>query len=244
MQLARQSGCEIEAESVDVHFQNPIPQAVHDQFEHLWMTHVQRVAGAGVIHVVTGLIVNEPVIGCVVHTAKTQRGAEMVAFGRVVVNHVQDHFDAGAVERLHHALELGYLAAVIAETRIARLGREEVDAVIAPIIPEAAIDQGLLIQERVDRHQLHCRDPQIFQVIEDNRMSQAGVGAADLLGNLRMAFRESLDVHFVDHLSWKGVSGGRSLPQSKSEVVTTPLGTAGASSRSSRARSCCGLPSV
>ena len=34
-------------------------------------------------------------------------GPELVAFGGVVVDHVEDHLDAGVVQRRHHLLELG-----------------------------------------------------------------------------------------------------------------------------------------
>ena len=37
---------------------------------------------------------------------KRQRRAALVAFGRVVVDHVEDHLDAGVVKMRHHLLEL------------------------------------------------------------------------------------------------------------------------------------------
>ena len=52
MQFSRERRREIEAEPVDVHFQNPIPQAIHDQLQDSGRLHVQGVAAAGVVLVV------------------------------------------------------------------------------------------------------------------------------------------------------------------------------------------------
>ena len=35
-------------------------------------------------------------------------GPEVIAFGRVVVDDVENHLEAGAVQRLHHPLELAH----------------------------------------------------------------------------------------------------------------------------------------
>ena len=40
VQLARQRGRQIKAETVHVHLKHPIPQAVHDELEHPRMPHV------------------------------------------------------------------------------------------------------------------------------------------------------------------------------------------------------------
>ena len=37
-------------------------------------------------------------------------GPELVSLGAVVVHHVEDHLDAGAVQLAHHGLELADLA--------------------------------------------------------------------------------------------------------------------------------------
>ena len=117
MQLARQGGGQIEAEAVDVHLLHPVPQAVHDQLQHLRMAHVERIAGARVVHVVARIVGDQAVVGGVVDAAETERRAELIALGGVVVDHVEDHFDAGAMQRLHHRLELADLLARDRRTR-------------------------------------------------------------------------------------------------------------------------------
>ena len=70
------------------------------------MAEVQRVPGAGVVDVVALLVGQQPVVGGVVDALERQRRAALVAFGGVVVDHVEDHLEPGVVEARHHLLEL------------------------------------------------------------------------------------------------------------------------------------------
>ena len=105
--------------------------------QHLRMPGVQAVSGAGVIHVVALLVRHQAVVGGIIDAAKAQHRAHVIAFRGVIVDHIENHFDAFAVESLHHGLELGHLAAEIAGPGIARVRTEEIGGVIAPIIAEA-----------------------------------------------------------------------------------------------------------
>ena len=51
-QLAGQGAGKVEAEAVDVHLDDPVAQAVHDELQHARVLHVERVAAAGEVHVV------------------------------------------------------------------------------------------------------------------------------------------------------------------------------------------------
>ena len=105
-QLARERAGEVEPEAIDVHLVHPVPQAVHDQLQHLGALHVERVPAPGEVHVVARVVGHEPVVRGVVDPLQRQRRAEVVAFGGVVVDDVEDDFEAGGVERAHHPLEL------------------------------------------------------------------------------------------------------------------------------------------
>ena len=96
---------QVESKPVDVHLDHPVPQAVHDQLQHLRALHVQRVPAAGEIHVVPQIVGDEPVVRVIVDTFERQRRSEMIAFGRMVVDDVQNDFESGGVERAHHPLE-------------------------------------------------------------------------------------------------------------------------------------------
>ena len=63
--------------------------------------------------------------------------------------------------------------------------------------------------------QLDGGDAEAGQVVDGRRVGEAGVGAAQRLGDVGVAGGEPLDVHLVDRPSRARRAGGRSLPQSK-----------------------------
>jgi hypothetical protein len=62
------------------------------------MAEVERVATAGEIIVIARLVRQEPIVGRVVYAAETQRWAEMIALGRMIVDDVEDDLDAGIMQ--------------------------------------------------------------------------------------------------------------------------------------------------
>ena len=159
---------------------------------------LKRVAGARVVHVVALVVGNEPVVGGVVDAPERQRRAEVVALGRVVVDDVEDHLDARLVQRHDHLLELGDLLAALAAPRVVVVRREEADRVVAPVVAQALLDEVRVVHELVHGQQLDGRDAERRQVADRRRMGEAGVRAAQLLGDVRVAHREALDVRLVD----------------------------------------------
>ena len=75
---------------------------------------------------------------------------------------------------------------------------EEADRVVAPVVAQAALDEVVVVDELVDRHQLDGGDAERREVLDDGRVGEAGVGAAELLGHGRVAQREPADVGLVD----------------------------------------------
>ena len=76
------------------------------------MVRVDRVAAAGVVHVVLLLGRVQQVVGVVLEPLEADRRAEVVALAGVVEDDVEDHLDAGLVQRLDHVAELGDLLAL------------------------------------------------------------------------------------------------------------------------------------
>jgi hypothetical protein len=74
VELARQRRCEVEAEAVDVALDHPVAQRVHDQPQHGRLDRVERVAGAGEVHVVARVVRHQAVVGGVVDAAKESIG--------------------------------------------------------------------------------------------------------------------------------------------------------------------------
>ena len=198
VELAGQGGRQVEAETVDVHLGHPVPQAVHDQLQGVRVAGVERVAGARVVHIELGGVIHQPVIGGVVDATHRERRAELVALGGVVVDDIQDHLDAGRVQRLHHPLELLHLLPEGSGGRVRGVRREERDRVVAPIVAEALLLQGVVVDELVHGHQLDRGHADLLQVSDDGGMGDAAVGSALLLGDIGMQLCQALHVRFVD----------------------------------------------
>lgn len=131
MELTREGRGEVEPEAVDVHLRHPVPQRVHEQLEHVGVPHEEGVTGARRVEVVRLVLVDEAVVGSVVDAAEAERGAQVVALGGVVVDHVEDDLDVRLVQGLDHLLELLDLLARVRGAGVAVVGGEEADRVVA-----------------------------------------------------------------------------------------------------------------
>ncbi len=143
-------------------------------------------------------IVRQPVVRGVVQPPEGQRRPQVVPLGGVVVDHVEDHLDARLVQRPDRRLELQHLLAAVARG-VAVVRGEETDGVVAPVVAQPVVDQPVVVDELVDRHQLQGRHPELGEVADDRRVRQRPVGAAQLLGEVRMVHGQTLDVGLVQH---------------------------------------------
>src|SRR6185503_14481564 len=154
---------------------------------------------AGVVAVVERLFGLEPVIGAVVDAAKTQGRSLMIAFGRVVIDDIENDLDAGAVQRADHLAELANLCRRITTAGVLGVRRKETDGVVAPVIPQTSIDQKAVVYEVMNRHELDGGDAELLQIFDRRWMPEAGVGAADLGWKILAQLGEAFDVQLVDH---------------------------------------------
>ena len=162
------------------------------------VTRVEAVAAAGVVQVTPWLCVVEPVVGGIVDAAEGQCGPHVVTLGGVVVHHVEDDLDAGLVQCLHHRLELADLLTALPGRGVPVVRGQEPDRVVAPVVGQAARDQGFLRDELVHRHELHRGDPEPLQVRDNGRVPESGVAAALLGRDLRMAQGQPAHMRLVD----------------------------------------------
>ena len=160
VELPGQRRGQVEPEPVDVHLQDPVPQRIHDHLKHVRVAHQQAVAGARGVHVEPLVVADQPVVGRVVDAPEGQRRAQMVALGRVVVDHVEDDLDARLVQGPHHGLELLHLLAAAAAGRVGVVRREEPDRVVAPVVGQPAFGQDGVADELVHRHEFHRGHPE------------------------------------------------------------------------------------
>lgn len=164
VQLARQRAGEVKAKTIHVQLGHPVPQAVHDQLQDVRAQHVERVATAGEVGVVATLVVCEPIVRGVVDPAQGEGRPQMIAFARVVVDHVQDHLQPRAVEPPDHLLELPHGAR--RRGGITRVGRKIGQRVVTPVVRQPPFDQMAIVHPVMDRQQLHGRHAQPPQMLQ------------------------------------------------------------------------------
>ena len=163
------------------------------------MADVEAVSSSGRVVVVLRLLLYEPVVGGVVDAPETQGRTKMVSLRRVVVHDIEDDLDPRCMKRVDHPLELVDLLAAVSAARVLVVRRKKADRVVAPVIAKPLVDEAMVVDELVHRHELHRGHAKRQQVLHDRWMREARVGAALLLGHVRMALGHALDVRLVDH---------------------------------------------
>ncbi len=127
----------------------------------------------------------------------------------MVIDDIEDDLDASGVQRLDHRLEFADASGV----GVAQFRGEEADAVVAPVVAQALLQQVAVVDERVDGHQLECRDSQPRQVFDHGRGRKARISAAQMFWNSGLHQRQPANVSFVDH---------RVVPRNAWRTVVTP----------------------
>ena len=107
------------------------------------------------------------------------------------------NLDAGAVHRLDHRLELLHLLAEPAGG-VVGVRCQEGQGVVAPVVAQPLVEQGGVLDELVDRHQLDGGHPQLGEVAGHGGVAEPGVRAAQVLGDVGVQLGHALDVRLVD----------------------------------------------
>ena len=197
--FATQCHCQIEAEAVDVHFLHPVPQRIEHHAHHLRMTNIQGVACTGEVLILSEIGWIQLVVFAVIQSTPGENRPQLATFCGVVVNHIENDFDSGSVERFHHIPELVDLGTWLLPRRIARCRCEEPERAVPPVVGFALIGEEFVIHKRMDGQKLHRGHTEPLEVSDHGRVRHSGVGATNLFGHIRMFLRESLDMNFVDH---------------------------------------------
>ena len=90
----------------------------------------------------------------------------MAAFGCVVVDHVQDHFNTDGVESGNHHFEL--LDSILWQMRrgVAALRRKVRQSVVTPVVGEAAFHQVAIFEKVMCRQEFDRRNTKATQVLD------------------------------------------------------------------------------
>ena len=146
---------EVEAEAVDAHDVRPVAQRVEGHPDHLGPPEVERVPRAGDVRERRGRPAVVRVVGGVVEAAPGQVLAGQPALAGVVVDDVEQHLEAGLVQRVDRAAQLGEhgrgTGRLRSRRREGRVRGEEAERAVAPVVGEALLDEVRLGGERVHR---------------------------------------------------------------------------------------------
>ena len=206
MQLARQRAGQVKAEAVDVHFCEPIAQAVHDQLQHTRIAHIERVATPSVVHIIALVLRGQAVVGRVVDTSERDRRPHLIPLGRMVVDHVQDDFDLRIMQISNHRFELAHDLVRCVGGGIARIRCEEAYRVVSPIVHQTLLLQVAVVAVQLHWEQFNCVDPELSQILHRLARSQAGIRTSMLLANRLVQLAETLDVRLIYNQLMRGNS--------------------------------------
>jgi hypothetical protein len=148
VRFAREDRAQIEPKAVYMRFVDPITQAVGDHLDDIGVRNIQRVAGARVVDVEARIVRQETVIRGVVDAFEGQGRSALVALGGMVVDDVENDFQSRIVEARDHLLE--FAQALLRLGCVARIGGKKTDAVIAPVIGQAFLQQVVVVDEDVN----------------------------------------------------------------------------------------------
>src|SRR4029077_17151792 len=115
------------------------------------MNQIQAVTSAAEIEIEPGILRVQPVVGEIIDSAQTERWAKMISFPGMIVNHVENHFDASTMQAPHHRFELGDLLTHLSTAGISCMRSEKAHWVVAPVVRQAVLDQKFFIDVRLHR---------------------------------------------------------------------------------------------
>src|ERR1700687_1562520 len=103
------------------------------------------------------------------------------------------------MECADHCLELVDLLAPLPRARVLVVRSEETYGVVAPVVAQRSLQQTIVLDELVDRDELHRGHGERKKVFDDCPVGQAGVGPAECFWNFRMASGEALEMCLIAH---------------------------------------------
>src|SRR5829696_2863074 len=90
------------------------------------------------------------IVDGIVDAPERQRRPEVASLAGMVVDDVEKDLDSGIVQGADRRLEAEHAFLAV----VAVLGREEVEGRVAPVVPQALLDEEAIVCERVDGQEL------------------------------------------------------------------------------------------
>jgi hypothetical protein len=87
-----------------MHLLDPVVEAVDDHASYERVSRIEGISAAGVVGIVRSILF-EDVICIILKTPEAEGGAQMIAFGGMIINYIEYDFYPGTVKCLHHVPE-------------------------------------------------------------------------------------------------------------------------------------------
>jgi hypothetical protein len=123
----------------------------------------------------------------------------MVAFGRVVVDDIENDLDARFVQSFDHLPEFLHLLAGLAARGVLVVRRQITDRIVASMIPQSALYQVFVMNKLVHGHEFHSGDPQTSEMPDGLGVRKSRVSSAQLLRDIRVPDRKAFNVRCINH---------------------------------------------
>jgi hypothetical protein len=99
----------------------------------------------------------------------------MVAFGRMVVNDIENDLDARFVQGFDHLFEFLHLLAGLPARGVVVVRRQIADRIVSPVVAQAALHQVFVMNKLMNGHQFDSRNPQTREMLDGLGVSQPSV---------------------------------------------------------------------
>jgi len=131
------------------------------------------------------------------------------------------------VEDANHGLELLHGLSCIIGRAESSVGSKEGNGVVAPVVFLSGVDQMLVVDVKVNGHELHSGDSQFLEMGDDWLECDGRVSASEMLGNDVVEIGHSLDVSLIDDSLMPGDVGRRIVGPGEGSVDNRGQGTVG-----------------
>src|SRR5690349_11023960 len=90
-----------------MHLAHPVTEAVYDHAPYNRVVCVKRISGTGEVRV-TRAVFTQQVVGWIVQAAEAQCWPVVFTLSSVIEDHIENDFNTGSVQRLHHISKFVY----------------------------------------------------------------------------------------------------------------------------------------
>lgn len=123
----------------------------------------------------------------------------MVTLSSVVVHHIENDFNAVAVQHANHGLELLHCTQHVIGSTESKVRSEERESVVSPVVLQTLIQQVLFVNMMMNRLQLNSSDAKFLQVLNHRLGTQTSIGSANVLGYVGVQVGKTLDMGLIDN---------------------------------------------